>query len=101
MRASSASLSLSSTRRIWATLPPASSLFIVMPCFIRNGEVKGAAVAQLGFHPDAAAMARDHAAADGQADAGAGIDLLVVKALEDLEYFFVKFWLDADAVVGD
>ena len=58
-------------------------------------------MAGLGFDPDVAAMAFDDLLAHGQADAGAGILVASVQALEDLEDAFGVAQINADAVVVD
>src|SRR5579884_527116 len=65
----------------------------------RQGEIKRATLARLGLGPDAAAVALDDLAADGQADAGAGVLLLRVQPLEDDEDALQVLRVDADAVV--
>src|ERR1035437_1695493 len=62
-------------------------------------EVKRRAPGRLGFDPDSAPMALDNLLADGQPDAGAGIGLARVQALEDLENAFKILRINADAIV--
>src|SRR5439155_2048523 len=54
-----------------------------------------------GLDPDAPAVAPDDLLDDGQADAGAGIRVAGVQALEHLEDALAVARVDADAVVGD
>src|ERR1041385_5407624 len=64
-------------------------------------EPERGALAGLGLDADAAAVELDDALADGQADAGAGVLVAAVQALEDLEDAVEVARLDADAVVLD
>ena len=66
-----------------------------------DGEVEGRALAGLRLDPDPAAVALDDFLADRQADAGAGILVAGVQALEDQEDAFGVLRVDADAVVAD
>src|SRR4051812_3309979 len=60
-----------------------------------------AALAGRRLDPDAPAVALDHLAADGEADAGAGVLAHRVQALEHHEDALEVLRLDADAVVAD
>src|SRR4051812_36585838 len=66
-----------------------------------DGEAEGGAVARLRLDPDPAAVALDDLAAERQADAGAGVLVAGVQALEHAEDALVVLGRDADAVVGD
>ena len=46
-------------------------------------EIEGGALSGFGLHPDAAAVALHDLLADRQADAGAGVLVAAVQALED------------------
>ena len=62
--------------------------------------MEGRALAGLGLHPDAPAVAGDDAAADGEPDAVAGQLVAAVQALEHDEDALEVLGLDADAVVA-
>src|SRR5262245_33851197 len=59
------------------------------------------AVARFGIQPDASSMTFDDFAADGQADAGAGILLLGMESLKDDEDAIEVLGLDTNPVVVD
>src|SRR5919106_1124266 len=65
----------------------------------RQREIKRAAFPSLGLHPDPPTMALDDFLGDRQTDAGAGILVSAMQALEDQEDPLGKLRLDADAVV--
>src|SRR5208283_1042016 len=97
----SASLGLSSTSRISMARP--SLVFIRRVLHtgdLRDGKEKSRALARLRFDPNAPAVAFDDLFADGQPNAGAGILLAGVQALENLENPLGILRLDADAVVA-
>jgi hypothetical protein len=57
---------------------------------------------QLRFQPDVSTVAFQNFSRDRQSGAGpASKFVLRVEALEDLEYLFIKAWLDANPVVAD
>jgi hypothetical protein len=63
----------------------------------REGEA--CALSGRGVHPDPSAVPLDDLLADGEADAGAGVLLARVQALEDDEDALGESRVDADAVV--
>src|SRR5439155_15529307 len=67
----------------------------------RQGELEGRPPAGRRLRPDPAAVPLDDLLADGQPDAGAGVLIARVQALEDDEDALEVPGLDADAVVPD
>lgn len=67
---------------------------------LRQAEVKRAAFAERGFHPQRAADLLSGSFDDRQAYAGASIVAVAMQALENSENTLVKPRLDADAVVA-
>ena len=57
-------------------------------------------MAEFGFHPDPAAVALDHALADGETDAGTG-DLFSMQAFEGDKDLIMKLRFDADAIISE
>ncbi len=55
----------------------------------------------LGLHPDAPVIPADNALAYGQPDAGAGILVAGVEALEQPKYALPILGCDSDAVIAD
>src|SRR2546427_11318221 len=98
--ASSASVGLSSTRRMSMGLPTGWSSMGVGLLFC-DGEVKCRALPRCGLNPDAAFVPLDDLLADGQAEASAGVFLLRVQTLEDDKNPVKVLRVNADAVVPD
>src|SRR5690606_37450503 len=65
-----------------------------------QGEEECRAAARLGFRPDSTVTALQHLLADRQADAGAGVFLAAMAALENREQPRHEVRVDADAVIA-
>src|SRR5271166_1059704 len=76
------SAGLSSTNRMSIGL---TGFIILVPSFIRNGEMEGGTCSRFRLHPHAAAVPFHNLFADRQANAGARILLTAVQALENNE----------------
>ena len=66
-----------------------------------QGEIEGGALIDLGFGPDAAAVAVQDALHQGQADAGALVIFHRMQALEDAKQLVGVLHVEADAVIAD
>src|SRR5690349_12062428 len=68
---------------------------------LRQLNIERGALARTALRPDPPADPLDRFAYQREADAGAGILIVAMQALKDLEDVIVVFHLEADAVVGD
>src|ERR1041385_5728726 len=67
---------------------------------VRQCETEDGSRAGGRFDPNPAAVALHYAFTDGQADARSRVSFSPVQPLEDDKDAFVKFWIDADAIVA-
>ena len=65
----------------------------------RDGEEESCSFPWLGFDPDSSAIALNHALANSQSDAGAGIFLILMEPFENTEDFLLVLGVDPYAVV--
>src|SRR5580658_6945295 len=64
-----------------------------------DGKEKGRSFTRRGFDPDSSAVTLNHALANCQSDAGAGIFPVTMEPLENTEDYLLVMGIDADAVV--
>src|SRR5208337_568537 len=101
-----ASLRASRVRRTSAGLSSTNKMsigrtgFIIIPSFIRNGEMESGTCSRFRLHPHAATMALHNLFADRQANARAGIFLTAMQALKNNENPVKILRSDADAVIA-